>query len=234
MSFQLSYDLIKKIVPSIKVAYLKPFVDTFNANSEKYGITSQRRFAAFISQVAHESDGFKTTKEYASGAAYEGRKDLGNIYKGDGVRFKGRGFIETTGRTNYGDTSNHLFGDKNKLLKNPELLEDPINATLSAMYFWKKHGLNEIADKPDNWTIKTKKKGTLNKFQYVTYIVNGGQNGLTQRAGYWEKAKTLLGAAANVVSDGATAVAKKAKDNTGLVLLFVGVGAAYYIWHSNS
>jgi len=184
-------EILRNIVPGAKESYLKTLVDTFNANAKRYGLTTPERVAAFIAQVAHESDGLKTTQEYASGAAYEGRSDLGNTQPGDGQRFKGRGFIQTTGRTNYVDTSKALFGDSSILLNNPSLLENPKNATLSAMYFWNKKGLNEIADKADDWTTSTK-KGILSKFEYITLLINGGLNGLQSRESYWEKAKAIL------------------------------------------
>src|SRR5215469_9026868 len=67
---------------------------------EKYEINTPLRVAHFIAQTCHESDGYCTTEEYASGAAYEGRRDLGNTEPGDGRLFKGRGLIQLTGRAN--------------------------------------------------------------------------------------------------------------------------------------
>ena len=52
-------------------------------------------------QLAHESVSLRYFEEIASGSAYEGRRDLGNIHPGDGVRYKGRGPIQLTGRSNY-------------------------------------------------------------------------------------------------------------------------------------
>ena len=68
---------------------------------DDYGINTKLRISHFLAQIAHESAHFRTLEEYASGAAYEGRKDLGNVYKGDGRRYKGRGVIQLTGRANY-------------------------------------------------------------------------------------------------------------------------------------
>jgi predicted chitinase len=90
--------------------------------------------AAFMGQTAHESDNFKTTKEYSSGEQYEGRKDLGNIYRGDGVKYKGRGFIQLTGRYNYTQASKDLGID---LVKHPELAERPDVAAKVTWWYWK-------------------------------------------------------------------------------------------------
>src|SRR5258707_58804 len=100
---------------------------------------SPEREAAFLAQIAHESGELRYVHEIASGEAYEGRHDLGNTEAGDGVRFKGRGLIQVTGRANYAACGLAL---DLPLLFHPELLESPDNACRSAAWFWDKHGLN--------------------------------------------------------------------------------------------
>lgn len=98
---KVSKTLLKKIFPKTPDAKLERFVTPMNKILPKYGITTKLRFAAFIANVGIESDRLKALEEYASGAAYEGRANLGNVRKGDGVRFKGRSILQTTGRYNY-------------------------------------------------------------------------------------------------------------------------------------
>ena len=151
------------------------YADALNEAMDVFNINTPQRQAAFLAQIAHESAEFRYVEEIASGAAYEGRADLGNTEPGDGVRFKGRGLIQITGRANYTSCGAALGLD---LLANPELLESPQNACRSAAWFWMTHGLNELAD-ADN-------------FRKITLRINGGLNGYEDRLAYWERAKEAI------------------------------------------
>ncbi len=89
---------------------------------DKYGDGDRQKLAYILGTAFHETDRFSTLEEYASGEAYEGRQSLGNTQPGDGKRFKGRGFVQVTGRRNYTDWSKRLSVD---LVANPELAEQP-------------------------------------------------------------------------------------------------------------
>lgn len=151
------------------------FLEPLNAAMAEFEISTLQREQFFIAQVAHESGEFRYVHELASGAAYEGRADLGNVQPGDGIRYRGRGLIQITGRTNYDRCGSALDLD---LLSRPELLEEPINASRSATWFWKAHGLNEIADFGD--------------FIKATRRINGGINGLADRQAYLDRAQRVL------------------------------------------
>ena len=140
-------------------------------------ITTPLRLAHFIAQIAHESDAFNTVTEYASGRAYEDRADLGNTRPGDGVRFKGRGLIQLTGRANY-----QKFGKISGLAleENPTLAADLFNVTRLAALFWADRKLNAKADKDD--------------LAGITKAINGGKNGLESRRLYLIRAKKITGA----------------------------------------
>jgi len=162
-------DLLIKVAPnSKKVAEIVP--DWFNKYSEQYEVNNDKRVAAFIAQTIVESASFTATREFDSGSAYEGRKDLGNIYPGDGKKFKGRGYIQITGRNNYGACSKALFGD-DTLVKNPDLLATPQYAMQSALWFWKDNGLNALAD--------------LQYFETITKRINGGLNDFADRVHFY-------------------------------------------------
>lgn len=173
----LTKDQLKKIAPvSDKAA------ETFLPYILKYmgEVNTPFRFAAFLANILHESGCFKYVRELASGEAYEGRKDLGNNYAGDGKKYKGRGLIQVTGRTNYGKCSKALYGDEKTLLMTPDLLATPENAVRSAYWFWNSNNLNAIADVPD--------------FRKVCKRINGGYNGINERIMYYEKALAILAA----------------------------------------
>lgn len=166
-------DSMPDITNTNLVKYLTPLQIT-----SSYGIDTNLRLAHFLAQIGHETLSFLYYREIASGLAYEGRKDLGNTEKGDGVKFKGRGCIQITGRANYRECSLYLFGDT-RLLDFPELLELPENGIKSACWFWNKKNLNYYADKDELLTI-TKK-------------INGGTNGYGDRKRRLILAKKALG-----------------------------------------
>lgn len=145
---------------------------------DDYLINSNLRVAHFVAQTCQESDQFCTTVEYASGEEYEGRKDLGNTQPGDGVRYKGRGLIQLTGRANYQNYGQILGLD---LVDNPDIAADPAVSLKIACEFWKEHGLNALADADDIETI--------------TRRINGGLNGIINRRSYLARAKAVLGIA---------------------------------------
>ena len=175
---------LKDMMPKAPMNKVLDFCKTFNEHADKYGFKPTysyekpkylRRLRYFLAQVAHESAGIVYTKEIASGTAYEGRKDLGNIYKGDGVRYKGRGYIQITGRANYTLLSKDLGID---CVNHPELLEQPTYALLSALWFWKKKGLNALADK--------------DAFTEVTKRINGGTKGMEDRLNWLKRANKYI------------------------------------------
>ena len=118
-----------------------------NVHFRTYGILDTGlRLAHFMGQCGHESGGFRYMEEIASGAAYEGRADLGNTQPGDGRRYKGRGPIQTTGRDNYRREGRALGID---LERNPHLLSIPSLGLLASARFWSRMGLNAYADQDD-------------------------------------------------------------------------------------
>ena len=139
----------------------------------EYGVMdSALRLAHLMAQLIHESGSFRYMEEIASGAAYEGRKDLGNTQPGDGIRFKGRGPIQITGRTNY-----RYFGDKIGIAieQNPALAASPSIGLHLALEYWKDRRLNILADSDD--------------VVGITRRINGGVTGLDDRKAHLAKVK---------------------------------------------
>jgi putative chitinase len=108
---------------------------------------------------------------------YGGRADLGNNEVGDGWRFRGRGYIQTTGRANYGLTGAGLGLD---LMTDPDQLSHPAIAARAAGFFWEHHDLGPLARAGD--------------IVGVTRKINGGQIGLADRQAAFMRARSILGA----------------------------------------
>lgn len=133
------------------------------------------RLSHAMAQLGHESDGFRAMEEYASGAAYEGRADLGNVVAGDGRRYKGRGPIQVTGRANYRRYGAKLGID---LERRPELASAPSVGLMVSCAYWIDRRLNDLADADD--------------VEGVTRRINGGLNGLSDRRKRLTAMKQLL------------------------------------------
>jgi len=174
MSVSMDPMALRRVVPTLSEEDAAALATSLSTAMHKHGITTARRAAMFIAQVAHESGGFRYREEIASGAAYEGRRDLGNTRPGDGRRFKGRGFIMVTGRANYAAVA-EAFGVN--ALEQPELLSRSPWAETVAAWWWSTHGCSELADGGGEESLLT-----------VTRRINGGLNGLEDRRGYWERA----------------------------------------------
>lgn len=147
-----------------------------NVHFRTYGILDTGlRLAHFMGQCAHESGGFRYMEEIASGAAYEGRADLGNTQPGDGKRYKGRGPIQLTGRANYRAFGREVGID---FEAHPEIVAFPSIGLMAAVRYWNSRGLNAKADADD--------------LLGITKAINGGTNGLEDRKVQTAKAKGLI------------------------------------------
>jgi len=152
-------------VPNYKSKLKVP--DALVLAMRKYGVgrTPLER-AHFLAQTNHESGNFIYKEEIASGKAYEGRKDLGNTQAGDGVRYKGRGYIQLTGRANYNKYGPIAGAD---FVGHPTAVATKYYAE-TACLFWKSNRLGAKCVDSSTTTIKV-----------VTKRINGGYNGLDDR-----------------------------------------------------
>lgn len=167
-----------------KRVQLLPFLQAAMAEFE---IAKPAREAAFVAQLAHESGQLRFMEEIWGPTDAQRRYEppsalaakLGNTESGDGQRFKGRGPIQITGRSNY-----RRFGD----LLGIDLVSDPGRAALPGVafrvagLFWIKQGLNELAD-----------SASADAFREITRRINGGLNGLADRARFYAVARAVLG-----------------------------------------
>jgi putative chitinase len=144
----------------------------------KAGIKDNTVKAQMMAQTAHESGNFKYTQELGNAKYFEkynGRKDLGNTQPGDGPKYRGRGFLQVTGRANYAEMSKLLGVD---FVNNPEALAQPKYAAASAIaWFQKRWGRFK------NW----------GDTKAVTKVVNGGYNGLADRSSKFAQYSRLYG-----------------------------------------
>lgn len=169
---------------SLAPAAYEELAGPFNEALLRAQCTTVNRAAMFCAQVGHESRGLYYREEIASGAAYEGRKDLGNTRPGDGKRYKGRGPIQLTGAFNYQAFSRWANGKglvptATYFYDNPTLVGQPRWGLLAASWYWTvaRARLNSYADAGD--------------IVAATKAVNGGLNGLADRTVRWNRCRAL-------------------------------------------
>ena len=159
------------------------FVPVLNTAMNRYQIVGSKRVAAFIAQIGHESGQFRYVRELGNDQ-YLSKYDTGTLAKrlgntpeadGDGQKYRGRGLIQITGRANYKACGEALGLD---LINQPELLEKPQHACMSAGWFWATKGLSTLADE--------------GKFETITRRINGGVNGLAERQMLYVRALKVL------------------------------------------
>jgi putative chitinase len=189
-------------VPDTVIEQIPAVIDTF-------GVNTSLRLAHFLAQCGHESGGFRLTQENLNYSAkglmgifkkyfptqaladayarkpekianrvYGGRMGNGLEASGEGYKFRGRGYIQLTGKQNY--TAFDLAVEDD-ILANPDLVSTK-HALASAAWFWKKNGLNLIADTGSSAEVVTK----------ITKRVNGGTIGLPDRIKHFNEYYTLL------------------------------------------
>jgi|SRR5262249_6507477 len=206
--------VLQTVVPQCRNA--GDWVAPLNGAMARFDISDARRAAAFLAQIAHESNGLRSLTEnlnysvaglmntwpkrfptLAVAQQYAGNpgKIANHVYalrlgngdedSGDGWRYRGRGLIQLTGRGNYRAAGSAL---SLPLEDDPDQLAQPQAAALSAAWFWKSHGLNELAD-------DTNPANDDEDFETISIKINGGRAGLDSRKAYWAKAKSALGIA---------------------------------------
>lgn len=172
-------------MPFARAALWAPFL---GAAMAEFSVAEPDDRAMFIAQIGHESGSLRYTRELwgptEARRRYEGRADLGNTEPGDGKRFMGRGPIQLTGRANYRAAGKALGFD---LESAPELLELPHNGARAAGWFWKSRGLSALAL----------------DLEAATRRINGGLNGLLDRANRLAVARMAMGLGPLVIGRGA-------------------------------
>ena len=198
----MNLDKLKGHVPDTVIAQIPGVMESF-------GVNTPLRLAHFLAQCGHESGGFRLTQENLNYSAkglmgifkkyfptqaladayarkpekiankvYGGRMGNGLEATGEGYKFRGRGYIQLTGKQNY--TAFDLVVEDD-ILANPDLVSSK-HALSSAAWFWKKNGLNLIADTGSSSEVVTK----------ITKRVNGGTIGLPDRIKHFKEYHALL------------------------------------------
>lgn len=181
----LTLEVLSACMPRLKPLMGAYYLPALNAAMDEAKIDTPIRQAAFLAQLAHESGQLRYWAELwgpsEAQKRYEGRADLGNVQTGDGFRFRGRGPIQLTGRRNYRVAGVALGLD---LESEPERVSEPETGFRVAGWFWKRNGLNVLADQCGD---------DPSAFDRVTRRINGGLNGKADRDALFARARGALG-----------------------------------------
>lgn len=181
----ISLDELMKIFPGANRQIAGATLAAIDRYAAKIGLTEKGKLF-MLAQMAHESANFKTMEEYGNGHRYEGRTDLGNTQQGDGPRFKGRGALQVTGRSNYTMLRDKIFpqlGLNYDIVSNPELLSNNHDLGAAASIGWLMMGTN------GKLAVRAANNGDV---RALTKAINGGFNGLDDRI---SKTQKILAAA---------------------------------------
>lgn len=178
-SFPLSTAALYRVLRAAGVTHARAdrFADALRTALDAHELTSRAQISHFLAQTLHESARLKYVRELwgptRAQSRYEGRRDLGNNYPGDGTRFMGRGIIQLTGRANYRSFTAAIrekYGaDSPDFEAEPQLVEQPRWAVESALWYWHAR-VEQYANGED-----------VRHVRRVTKAVNGGTNGLQDR-----------------------------------------------------
>lgn len=145
-------------------------VENLNYSADDLAKTWPKRFADSGQPNALAHSIARKPQEIAN-HVYANRMGNGDIDSGDGWLYRGRGLIQITGRYNYSQCAKDTCMNCEN---NPDILIDPYYAVESAVWFWKKHGLDRVSD-----------------IVYSTKIINGGTNGLSDRMKRLERIRNI-------------------------------------------
>lgn len=151
-------------------AQFTAFVENLN-----YSTTALQKVFKKYFPTKELADAYARKPAKIANRVYANRMGNGDEASGDGYAFRGRGFLQLTGKNNYTKCGLDLGVD---LLKDPDYLMTPDGAVDSALWYWKANNLNNYADHED---IKGQTK-----------VINGGYNGLDERIAFYNKAKSVL------------------------------------------
>lgn len=180
----MDYETLMAAMPGLSASRALQLIDGCNKALILGSMTSVRRVAMFLAQTGEESGSLRHTEEIADGSEYNGRIDLGNTQPGDGPRFKGRSFIQITGRSNYLSFSGWAYSKglvptSDYFIQHPAELANDEFAWMGAVWYFvvARSNLNQLADAGDVVT--------------ATREINGGLNGLADRQARWNRCLQL-------------------------------------------